>query len=115
MATGGVAVKGPASCHRDRRAYARGACRPCYERASRRGTLAEYPSAVRFRADFVPDYETLRGQGLTRIEIAGRLGMTRAAIDAAYSRAVRAGELPPDPPHMRHEACLRAREKGLRA
>jgi DNA-binding transcriptional regulator LsrR (DeoR family) len=51
---------------------------------------------MRSRADFVADYELLRSEGYTRRQIAERLGMTRAAVDRAYHRAVRDGALTPD-------------------
>lgn len=108
-------VKRPAACHRGRPVFGRGLCQPCYRYAARVGTLADHPPRVVKQDLFVSDYLTLRGEGFVRIEIAQRLGMTRAAIDAAYVRAVRAGLLEPDPPHMRIQACEKAREKGLRA
>ncbi|WP_203824385.1 hypothetical protein [Actinoplanes palleronii] len=57
----------------------------------------EVQTRPRFAAtDFAAEYELLRSTGLTRSQIAGRLHMTRAAIDQAYVRAVRAGLLAAD-------------------
>jgi acetyl-CoA acetyltransferase len=47
-------------------------------------------------ADFADEYAHFRGYGLTRNQIAERLGITRSAVDQAYVRAVRAGLLTPD-------------------
>lgn len=47
-------------------------------------------------ADFAIEYDHLRADGRGRNEIALRLGMTRAAVDQAYGRAVRDGLLTPD-------------------
>ena len=86
----------PASCHPDRIAHARHLCRNCYETAWKRGTHLQHPPQKdqRSRADFIADYVMLRSLGHTRQQIADRLGMTRAAVDAAYYRARDAGELP---------------------
>ena len=46
--------------------------------------------------DFADEYELLRSDGLNRQQIADRLGMTRAAVDTAYVRALAAGLLTPD-------------------
>lgn len=88
-----------ASCHPDRPVHARRLCRTCYDHEWRRGTHVKHPSAKagqRTTAEFVEDYTELRGYGLTRTQIAARLGMTRDAIDAAYRRATLAGLLNPD-------------------
>lgn len=45
---------------------------------------------------FIADYEHLRAGGLSRNQIADRLGMDRGTVDAAYIRAVRKGLLTPD-------------------
>lgn len=47
-------------------------------------------------ADFAGEYAHFRSYGLTRNEIAERLGITRSAVDQAYLRAVRANLLTPD-------------------
>jgi len=88
----------PATCHPDRPVNARGLCDSCYETHWKRGTLDQFPTkrTQRFRDDFIADYQHLRTYGLSRTEIAQRLGMTRNAVDAAYRRAVRAGALTPD-------------------
>lgn len=102
----------PASCHPDRPVSARKLCKRCYGTAWARGgveALADHPTSVRAQVDFVRDYETLRADGLLRIQIAARLGMTRMAVDTAYIRAVRAGMLRPDPPDM----VVRARDRAL--
>ncbi len=54
------------------------------------------PSGRLSAADFAAEYDHLRANGLTRNETALRLGMSRAAIDTAYHRAVRDGLLTPD-------------------
>lgn len=86
----------PASCHPDRPAHARHLCRNCYETAWKRGTHHKHPAQrdQRLRADFVADYRLLRSLGHTRQQIADRLGMSRAGVNAAYYRARDAGELP---------------------
>jgi hypothetical protein len=88
----------PATCHTDRPLRARGLCATCYETAWHRGTLAQHDAkrTTRRRVEFVADYELLRSEGYTRTQIAERLGMSRNSLDAAYGRAVRAGDLTPD-------------------
>lgn len=88
----------PATCHPDRPVNARGLCDSCYEMHWKAGTLAQFPTkrVQRFRADFVVEYRHLRSYGLSRTDIAARLGMTRNAVDAAVRRAVAAGDLEPD-------------------
>lgn len=87
-----------ADCHPDRPVRGRGLCDPCYAVARHRRRLDEYPTrrTIRFRAEFVADYELLRSERYTRAQIAERLRMTRPAVDQAYLRAVRAGDLTPD-------------------
>lgn len=88
----------PATCHPERPVNARGLCDSCYEMHWKAGTLAQFPTkrTQRFRADFLAEYRHLRSYGISRAEIAQRLGMTRNAVDAAVRRAVRAGDLEPD-------------------
>jgi hypothetical protein len=88
----------PATCHPGRPVNARGLCDSCYQMHHNRGTLDQFPTmrTMRSRADFVADYELLRSEGYNRRLIAERLGMTRAAVDRAYWRAVRDGALTPD-------------------
>lgn len=88
----------PATCHPDRPVNARGLCDSCYEKHWKAGTLGQFPTkrVQRFRADFVADYRLLRSEGYSRSQIAERLRMTRNALDAAYRRAVAAGDLEPD-------------------
>lgn len=87
-----------ASCHPARELAARGLCHSCYTVAYRAGRHTQYPPCrkVRDRADFVADYVLLRSEGHTRHQIAERLGMTYAAVTAAYLRATRAGDLAMD-------------------
>lgn len=98
-----VAVTRPrAACHPDRPLAARTLCSSCYNVAWRSGRLHDAPDpvrAVRKRADFIADYEMLRAEGYTRRQIADRLGMNYPAVNAAYSRAIRAGALTPDRRH----------------
>lgn len=93
-----LVVAKPARCHPARPMTARGLCRSCYETAWRAQRLNGHPTTRtrRVRIDFVADYQVLRSEGYTRAQIAERLGMTRDAVNAAYSRAVRAGDLTPD-------------------
>ena len=88
----------PAICHPGRPVNARGLCDSCYQTHHQRGTLGQFPTkrTMRSRADFVADYELLRSEGYTRRQIAERLGMKYPAVQRAYLRAVRAGELTPD-------------------
>jgi hypothetical protein len=88
----------PARCHPDRPVNARGLCDSCYQTAWNRGELDQHPTSrtQRRRVDFIADYEMLRSEGYGRTAIARRLGMTRGAVDRAYWRAVRAGDLDPD-------------------
>ena len=88
----------PATCHPDRPVNARGLCDSCYEKHWKAGTLDQFPTkrVQRPRADFVADYRLLRSEGYTRSQIAERLRMTRNTLDAAYRRAVAAGDLEPD-------------------
>jgi hypothetical protein len=88
----------PARCHPNRPVNARGLCDSCYQTAWTRGELHQHPTVrtQRRRADFIADYELLRSEGYGRSQIAQRLGMTRNAVDRAYWRAVRAGDLTPD-------------------
>lgn len=81
------------TCHPELEHSGRGLCINCYQRAWTHGRLADYPRATRTRADFVEDFQMLRGQGYSRNQIAERLGMKRSAVDKAYSRARQAGEL----------------------
>lgn len=88
----------PATCHPGRPVNARGLCDSCYETHWKAKTLDQFPTkrTQRFRADFLAEYRHLSRYGLTRTEIAQRLGMTRNAVDAAVRRAVKAGDLEPD-------------------
>lgn len=88
-----------ATCHPSRPAHARGACRPCYQTHWAAGTvdqLAERRRDQWRRRHFTADYALLRSEGYTRAQIAERLGMKKNTLDAAYLRAVRAGDLTPD-------------------
>lgn len=88
----------PAVCHPAREVQARGLCHNCYTTEYRNGRHVNYPTqrTQRKRVDFVADYTLLRSEGYTRTQIAHRLRMTRNSVDAAYRRAVRAGDLTPD-------------------
>jgi hypothetical protein len=88
----------PATCHPGRPVNARGLCDSCYERHWKARTLDQFPTqrVQRRRVHFIADYDLLRSEGYTRSQIAGRLGMTRNALDRAVQRAVRAGDLEPD-------------------
>lgn len=85
----------PATCHPTRPLMARGLCRSCYQFQYLGGDLNNV-RPIRRRVEFVADYELLRSEGHTRAQIAERLGMTIGALNKAYLRAVRAGDLTPD-------------------
>lgn len=85
----------PATCHPARPLMARGLCRRCYQLQYLGGDLSNVRH-IRRRAEFVSDYELLRSEGHTRAQIADRLGMTIGALNKAYLRAVRAGDMEPD-------------------
>lgn len=85
----------PATCHPRRPLYARGLCQTCYRIDYTGGTLANV-RRIRRRVDFVADYVLLRSEGHTRAQIADRMGMSIGALNKAYLRAVRAGDLTPD-------------------
>lgn len=88
----------PARCHPNRPMLARDLCRRCYQNARNAGTLAQHrpERTIRSRVEFVADYELLRSEGYTRRQIAERLGMRYDTVNAAYHRAVHAGDLTPD-------------------
>lgn len=84
-------------CGRDRtggRTTGKGLCHRCYERHRWSGDLADYPLLSVSRDVFVEEYRWLRRETTDRRLIAQRLGMSYAACDRAYRRAVKAGELP---------------------
>ena len=85
-----------ATCHPERPHYARGLCTGCYDHHRDYGTLHRFPRMKRPTTEFATDYAELRTQGLSRTQIAWRLGMRRNSVDAAYRRAVAAGALTPD-------------------
>lgn len=90
-----------ACCKHIRRIQSRDICNNCWARHKAAGTLDEHPRRTRTGADFAEDYAMLRARNLTRRDIADRLDMTPAAVQKAYSRAVKRGVLDPDPPAYR--------------
>lgn len=88
-------------CGNHRRIQSRNICNACWARHKAAGTLDHHPRNTRALADFAEDYAMLRARNLTRRDIADRLGMTPAAVQKAYSRAVKRGVLDPDPPAYR--------------
>lgn len=73
----------------------RGLCRGCWSRHRAAGTLHVYPRTTRPAAEVVGDYVALRERdpAATLAEHAGRLGMTRSALEQALRRARQAGLL----------------------
>lgn len=76
-------------CNR-RLLYSRGLCATCYSWAHRHGTLADYERKIRPRDETLREYDFLSGQGLTRKEIAEKLGIKD---DSLYRTLYRAGRL----------------------
>lgn len=89
-------MRAQAACHPGRRYGGRGLCVNCRARAAYNGTLHDHPTVTRAQADFIADYTLLRAAGHNRRAIAERLGMSRHAVQKAYSRALAAGKLQPD-------------------
>jgi hypothetical protein len=81
-------------CHTPLKPYrrVRGLCPPCYSRRHRHGTHLDSPTRYRTRADVVDDYLVLRSRGITREQIAARLGMKTDALHQALKRAALAGD-----------------------
>lgn len=72
--------------------YARGLCRACHSRSARRGTLADFPSLLRSRAEVIEEYVHLKRDGFSRAQIAERLEMSKDALEMHLRRAARAGD-----------------------
>lgn len=68
----------------------RGLCVPCYEAKRNAGELDQFPRRTRRSADTVEDAEFLASTGLTRPQVARRLGMTENAIYQARKRVTQA-------------------------
>lgn len=84
----------PATCHPEHPSEGRGLCYRCYQRARRRGKLADYPRVNRPAQDTLDDYELLRSEGYTKAQIADRLGMSLDALSHALWRARDRNEAP---------------------
>lgn len=67
----------------------RGLCKRCYNSVRKRGTIATRPRTQRPLAETIAQFDALSAQGLTTAEIAARLGMKRASLCSALSRAGR--------------------------
>lgn len=65
---------------------ARRLCRTCYEWARSNGKLFDFPMVKRTTADTVEEHDFLSSQGLSRDQIAARLGMKWPAIERAVYR-----------------------------
>lgn len=70
-----------------RRHAGRGRCGLCRYRRLRDGTWADVPRPSRTNAEVVEDYRLLRPMGLSRREVAERMGMSLVALDRAICRA----------------------------
>ncbi|MFD2421626.1 hypothetical protein [Amycolatopsis pigmentata] len=70
------------------RALARGLCRTCHAYHRNKGTLDErYPRTYRRDLDTIENYQKLSTRGLSRAEIAERLGLTYGGLTSALRRA----------------------------
>lgn len=79
-------------CGERSRNAGRGLCAHCHQGALRAGTLCDYERLTRSRADVLDDWTVLRGQGVTRLQAAARLGMSFPAFERALFRARAAGD-----------------------
>jgi hypothetical protein len=70
----------------------RGLCTPCWNRADADGTLIDYSRTTYTRDEVLDEWVELRGQGVTRRELAERLGMTWAAFERMWLRARAVGD-----------------------
>lgn len=75
-----------------RRHVARGLCSRCWSAARTAGDLVDFERNTRTRDEVLDEWVLLRGEGYTRAQAAERIGMTFAAFDRAYWRAVAAGD-----------------------
>jgi hypothetical protein len=62
-------------------------CRRCFAHVMQLGLLDDYPTVNRRRTDVIEEAAFLAQQGLKRLEIIGKLGMTRQAFERAHQRA----------------------------
>jgi hypothetical protein len=62
-------------------------CRRCFAHARHFDQLANYPTVYRRRAEVIEEAAFLAGQGLRRLEIIVKLGMTPSAFERAHQRA----------------------------
>lgn len=62
-------------------------CRRCFAQARHFGQLDDYPTIYRRRAEVIEEAAFLAEQGLKRLEIIGKLGMSREAFERAHQRA----------------------------
>lgn len=65
----------------------RGLCRACYQRHWRAGNLAGLPRANYARAELLAEHAHLAADGVSRPEVARRLGMTDGGLYQALRRA----------------------------
>lgn len=81
-------------CHHTQPLKARRLCNACYERARRRGRLADYPlhPGYRHADELLEDYRMLRGEGYNVPQIAERLGMRLDTLRQAIHRARARGD-----------------------
>lgn len=115
-----MADKSTPDCHPFSSYGGRGLCRACYKEHAKAGTLEQFPRKTFSASDFADRYTQMRAAGLSRSAMAEKIGMDRHAIAQAYYRAVRRGEVTPDPERVScgtdggYQAHLRRREPTCR-
>jgi transposase-like protein len=62
-------------------------CRRCFAHARHFGQLDQYPRVYRRAAEVIEDAAFLAEQGLKRMEIITKLGMSRSAFERTHQRA----------------------------
>lgn len=62
-------------------------CRRCFAHARHFGTLDQYPTIYRRAAEVIEEAAFLAEQGLRRMEIIAKLGMSREAFERTHQRA----------------------------
>lgn len=67
-------------------------CAGCWGRRTRNGTLADVPRATRSRDEVLDEWVFLRPEGITSRQFAERMGMSLAAWERMFYRALAAGD-----------------------
>lgn len=62
-------------------------CRACFAHVLHFGLLDDYPTVNRRSSEMIEEAAFLAGQGLKRLEIIAKLGMSREAFERAHQRA----------------------------